>query len=67
MNEKDERYVEWLDVWEVSNSKIITWINNSIDSLIDIQLTNYEIAKEISKYLERLYMQSNFAFPLFVY
>ena len=31
-----KNYVEQLDVWEVSNLKIITWINNSIDNLLDI-------------------------------
>ena len=27
IKEKDEKYVEQPYVWEVSNSKIITWIN----------------------------------------
>ena len=47
INDNDEKYAEQLDDWEVSNSKIITWINNSIDNLIDIQLTMYETTKEI--------------------
>ena len=33
INENDEKYAEQLDDWEVSNSKIVTWINNSIDNL----------------------------------
>ena len=67
MNEKKEKYVEQLDAWKVSNLKIITWINNSIDNLIDIQLTKYETIKEIQEHLERWYTQSSFAFPLFIY
>ena len=34
INEKNEKYVEQLDVWKVSNSKIITWINNSVETSI---------------------------------
>ena len=63
----NEKYVEQLDAWKVSNLKIITWINNSIDNLIDIQLTKYETIKEIQEHLERWHTQSNFAFPLFIY
>ena len=40
-----------LDDWKVSNLKIITWINNSIDNSIDIQQMKYETAKEIWEYL----------------
>ena len=46
-NENDEKYAEQLDVWEVSNSKITTQINNSIETSIGMQSTKYEIIKEI--------------------
>ena len=46
-NENDEKYAEQLDVWEVSNSKITTQINNSIKTSIGMQSTKYEIVKEI--------------------
>ena len=36
MNKKDEKYIEQLDVWKVSNLKIITWINNFVDNSIGI-------------------------------
>ncbi|RHN70428.1 putative transcription factor interactor and regulator CCHC(Zn) family [Medicago truncatula] len=44
-----------------SNSKIITWINNSVDQSIGVQLAKYDTAKEIWDHLKRLYVQSNFA------
>ena len=61
MNEKDEKYAKQLDVWEVRNVKSITWINNSVDNSIIIQLSKYETIEEIWEHLQRLYMQSNFA------
>ncbi|KAI3769398.1 hypothetical protein L6452_00500 [Arctium lappa] len=50
-----------LDSWEVDNSKIITWINNSVEHSIGVQLAKYETGKEVWDHLERLYTQSNFA------
>ena len=46
INEKNEKYAKQY-VREVSNLKIITWINNSIDNLLSIWLAKYEIAKKI--------------------
>ncbi|XP_062103204.1 uncharacterized protein LOC133814230 [Humulus lupulus] len=60
-DDKDESFVEQLDLWDANNSKIITWINNSVQQSIGIQLTKYETAKEVWEHLERLYTQSNFA------
>eukprot|EP00257_Ricinus_communis_P026563 XP_025013977.1 uncharacterized protein LOC112535577 [Ricinus communis] len=37
-----------LDKWEVDNSKIITWINNSVKHSIGTQLAKYETAKELA-------------------
>ncbi|XP_055960608.1 uncharacterized protein LOC130015098 [Mercurialis annua] len=54
-------YVSLLDKWEVANSKIITWINNSVKHSIGTQLVKYETAKEVWDHLSRLYTQSNFA------
>ena len=50
-----------MEVWEVNNSKIITWINNSVTHSIGAQLAKYETAKEVWDHLSRLYTQSNFA------
>ena len=60
VDSEDEKYTEQLDVWEACNSKIITWINNSVLQSIGIQLAKYEAAKEVWDHLERLYTQSNF-------
>ena len=50
-----------IESWEVENSKIITWINNSVEPSIGVQLAKYETGKEVWDHLERLYTQSNFA------
>ncbi|XP_075494786.1 uncharacterized protein LOC142532357 [Primulina tabacum] len=49
-------YAALVDNWEADNSKIITWINNSVTHSIGVQL-----AKEVWDHLARLYTQSNFA------
>ena len=56
-----EKYAELLDVWEANNSKIITWINNSVAPSIGMQLAKYDYAKDVWDHLGRLYTQSNFA------
>ncbi|XP_048229095.1 uncharacterized protein LOC107260911 [Ricinus communis] len=43
---KPQDDVALLDKWEVDNSKIITWINNSVKHSIGTQLAKYETAKE---------------------
>ena len=60
-DEKAENYTALLDVWEANNSKIITWINNSVEHSIGMQLAKYDYAKEVWDHLARLYTQSNFA------
>ena len=61
-NKKDEtQYAKDLKTWNVSNSKIITWINNFVELSIGVQLAKYDTAKEIWDHLKRLYVQSNFA------
>ncbi|TXG60844.1 hypothetical protein EZV62_012207 [Acer yangbiense] len=60
-NEKVEDYVNLLDVWEANNSKIITWINNSVQHSIGTQLAKYDACNEVWDHLARLYTQSNFA------
>lgn len=57
----NEKYEEQLDSWEVCNSKIITWINNSVENSIGMQLAKYDTAKEVWEHLGKLYNQSNFA------
>lgn len=58
---KDENYVALLDAWEANNSKILTWINNSVEHSIGIQLAKYETSQQVWDHLARLYTQSNFA------
>ena len=55
------KYAEQLDAWEANNSKIITWINNSVEHSIGTRLAKYVTTKEVWDHLARLYMQSNFA------
>ena len=50
-----------IDTWEENNAKIITWINNSVEHSIGMQLAKYETAKEVWDHLQRLFTQSNFA------
>ncbi|XP_073225690.1 uncharacterized protein [Cicer arietinum] len=57
----EAKYTKDLKKWNVSNSKIITWISNSFVLLIDVQLAKYDIAKEIWDHLKCLYVQSKFA------
>lgn len=60
-DDKAANYATLLDSWETDNSKIITWINNSVTQSIGTQLAKYDTAKEVWEHLERLYTQSNFA------
>ena len=59
--EKAVNYETLLDSWETDNSKIITWINNSVIQSIGTQLAKYDTAKEVWDHLARWYTQSNFA------
>lgn len=53
--------VESMEKWDTNNSKIITWINNSVENKIGMQLAKYDTAKQVWDYLERLFVRSNFA------
>jgi len=53
--------VALIDTWEANNTKIITWINNSVEHSIGTQLAKYETTKEVWDHLQRLFTQSNFA------
>ena len=59
--DKAANFAILLESWETDNSKIITWINNSVIQSIGTQLAKYDTAKEVWDHLERLYTQSNFA------
>ncbi|GAU48472.1 hypothetical protein TSUD_405650 [Trifolium subterraneum] len=60
-DKKDEaKYATELETWDVSNSKILTWINNSVSQSIGMQLAKYDTAQEVWEHLKRLYAQSNF-------
>ncbi|KAK4478679.1 hypothetical protein RD792_014172 [Penstemon davidsonii] len=54
-------YAKLLDIWETNNSKVITWINNSVECSIGMQLAKYECANDVWDHLTKLYTQSNFA------
>ncbi|XP_050134651.1 uncharacterized protein LOC126610561 [Malus sylvestris] len=60
-NPKDEKHVDLLAIWEMNNSKIITWINNSVDLKIGMQLSKFSRSKEVWDHLAKLYTKSNFA------
>ena len=47
-DKKDEaKYAKELETWDVSNSKVLIWINNFVSQSIDVQLAKYDIAKEV--------------------
>jgi len=50
-----------IDTWEANNAKSITWVNNSVEHFICMQLAKYETAKEVWDHLQSLFTQSNFA------
>ena len=56
-----EDYAAKLESWETDNSKIITWINNSVIQSIGTQLAKYDTAKDVWDHLDMLYTQSHFA------
>ncbi|XP_070679424.1 uncharacterized protein [Malus domestica] len=45
----------------MNNSKIITWINNSVDLTIGMQLAKFSTCKEVWDHLAKLYTKANFA------
>ncbi|KAM1261911.1 hypothetical protein ACFX2G_027718 [Malus domestica] len=60
-NPKDEKHFELVAAWEMNNSKIITWINNSVDLAIGMQLAKFSTSKEVWDHLAKLYTKANFA------
>lgn len=56
-----EKFQDLLYTWQVTNAKIITWINNSVDQSIRIHFAKFTTTKQIWDHLSRLYVQSNFA------
>lgn len=50
-----ENFYLLVDTRENNNSKVITWINNSVTRSIGMQLAKYDTSKEVWNYLERLY------------
>ena len=54
-NEKAENYIDLVDVWEANNSKMITWINNSVAPSIGMQLAKYEYAKSVGSFGQIVY------------
>ena len=59
-NEIVENCTDLLDIWEANNSKVITWINNSVAPSIGMQLAKNEYKKKVWDHLARLYTQFNF-------
>jgi hypothetical protein len=43
----EEGDVVLIDTWGANNAKIITWINNSVEHFIGMQLAKYETANEV--------------------
>jgi len=43
----EEGDVVLIDKWEANNTKIITWINNSVEHSIGTQLAKYETTKKV--------------------
>jgi hypothetical protein len=43
----EEGDVVLIDTWEANNANIITWINNSVEHSIGMQLAKYETTKEV--------------------
>ncbi|KAL6509554.1 hypothetical protein OROGR_022864 [Orobanche gracilis] len=60
-DKNEAEFEEQLDIWDTNNSKIITWINNSVEHRIGMQLAKFDTAKEVWDYLGKLYVRSNFA------
>ncbi|GJU20485.1 hypothetical protein Tco_1153827 [Tanacetum coccineum] len=60
-DKKLDNYDVLLETWKVNNSKIITWINNSVTPSIGLQFAKYETSKLVWDHLAKLYTQSNFA------
>ncbi|KAK2397651.1 hypothetical protein QL285_059206 [Trifolium repens] len=56
-----DKYAEAFKAWNKNNSKVITWINNSVSQSIGMQLSKFDTAQEVWEHLKRLYEQSNFA------
>ena len=46
-----KKMVNKLDTWEANNSKIITWINNSVEHSLGARLTEYETTTEVWDHL----------------
>ena len=46
-----EGHVVLIDTWEANNAKIITWINNSVEHYIGMQLAKYETTNEVWDHL----------------
>ena len=43
----EEGDVVLIDTWEANNTMIITWINNSVEHSISMQLAKYETVKGV--------------------
>lgn len=52
--------------WEQNNSKVITWILNSIDTSISLSLQSYYKASDMWSHLQSLYHQVNKARKYFL-
>lgn len=54
------KYAKKLKIYDLSNSKILIWINNFVSQSTGMQLAKYDTAKEVWDHLKCLYAQSNF-------
>ena len=61
IDRKDEaKYAKEFETWDISNSKILTWINNYVSLSIGMKLVKYHTTKDAYDHLKCLYNQSNF-------
>lgn len=51
--------VKAMATWNQNNSKVVTWILNSIDSNIALTLQSFYKALDMSNHLRKLYHQTN--------
>ena len=52
---KANDYATALEVWEVNNSKIITWVNNFVTHMIDAQLAKYDMQRRYVSHISIVY------------
>ena len=60
-DEASEEYKKSLKQWSINNSKVLSWIINSVDSSMGANLYKFDVAKDAWDYLSKMFQQSNAA------